>query len=499
MLYSRITVVPLALQLPAQTVSAASPLPGPPADLRLSTPLTLLSALILLAGIGFVVWLHHAIPPLERLAAPERALALLVGRTMDLERALTRLSPWERFFFELSTGDSSRELEQSVDWYRELVEQSGSPASELELAILLAEGGQRDEVTRLADEWATRRDPYPNYAALLRAAYLGVTPDRDTVKLLEAEAADALPHGWFYDHVMLNLADSAGDKPLRSHIEAQSFGRQGALLRKGLQLATVEWMLVCVGLGALAWIIRHRRDLDAVRVADAPVPSRWAAWPGAQVLIIGGAIEIVLTIVLLFGESHSLVLRLLAIPMATVPLVVLALRYLLGPWRLSPAQAFGLQPVERGWSNLFLLLPAVFAAISLGEWGLGHVAERLRLGNHWTEWFDSDLIYGGGAMFLVSLFEYVVLAPVVEEFTFRGLLFATLRRRVGLWPAALISSTIFAAAHGYGIVGFLSVLWSGVLWAWAYEKSGSLLPGILAHALNNLTVCTGLVMLLRSS
>jgi hypothetical protein len=445
------------------------------------------------------VWLHHEIPPLERVATPERALALLVGRTMDLDQALTRLSPWERFFFELSTGDSSRELDQGIEWYQELVEQGGSPASDFELAILRAEGGRREEVAETVDEWATLREPYPSYAVVLRAAYLGVIPDRETVGLLQAEVAEALPGGWFYDRVMLNLAESAGDKTLRSNIEAQSLRRQGALLRKGLQLATVEWMLVFVGVGALAWIVRHRHELDAIRVGDAPVPPRWAAWPGVQVLVIGGAIEIVLTVVLLFGESRSLVLRLLAIPLASLPLMVLALRYLLKPWRLSPAQAFGLKPIERGWSNLFLLVPAVYAATCLGEWGLDHVADRLRLTNHWTEWFDPDLVWGGGPMFLVSLIEYVVLAPVLEEFTFRGLLFATLRRRVGPYWAASISSAIFAAAHGYGIIGFLSVLWSGVLWAWTYEKSGSLLPGIMAHALNNLTVCTGLVMLLRSS
>ncbi len=456
------------------------------------------SAAVLLAGIAFVVWLHHTIPPLERLASPERALALLVGRTMDLDQALTRLPPWERFFFELSTGDSSRELEQSIEWYRELVEQNGSASSDLELAVLRAEAGRREEVTKTAEEWATLREPYSNYAAVLRAAYLGVIPDRETVRLLQAEVAETLPSGWFYDRVMLNLAEHAGDAVLRSTIEAQSLRRQDALLRKGLQLATVEWMLVFVGVGSLAWIIGHRHHEDAIRVADAPVPPRWAAWPGLQVLIVGGAIEIVLTVVLLFGESRSLVLRLLAIPLATLPLMLLAFRHLLEPWRLTANQAFGLKPVERGWANLLILVPAVFAAVSLGEWGLDHVADRLRLTNHWTEWFDPDLIWGGGAMFLVSLVEYVVLAPVIEEFTFRGLLFATLRRRLGLWWAATISSALFAAAHGYGIIGFLSVFWSGVLWAWAYERSGSLLPGILAHALNNLTVCTGLVMLLRS-
>ena len=56
---------------------------------------------------------------------------------------------------------------------------------------------------------------------------------------------------------------------------------------------------------------------------------------------------------------------------------------------------------------------------------------------------------------------------------------------------------IFGVAHGYGWVGLLSVCWSGVLWAWIYEKTGSLLPGILAHAINNLLVCLAVMALLR--
>ena len=37
----------------------------------------------------------------------------------------------------------------------------------------------------------------------------------------------------------------------------------------------------------------------------------------------------------------------------------------------------------------------------------------------------------------------------------------------------------------------------GVLWAWIYEKTGSILPGILAHAINNLLVCLAVMALLR--
>ena len=90
-----------------------------------------------------------------------------------------------------------------------------------------------------------------------------------------------------------------------------------------------------------------------------------------------------------------------------------------------------------------------------------------------------------------------VWAPVIEELTFRGLLYGTLRARLGVWPAALASAAIFALPHGYGAAGSLSVLMSGVLWAIAYERTRSLLPGLLAHSANNLMSTLWMVGLLR--
>ena len=51
---------------------------------------------------------------------------------------------------------------------------------------------------------------------------------------------------------------------------------------------------------------------------------------------------------------------------------------------------------------------------------------------------------------------------------------------------------------GYGVLGFISVFWSGMLWAWIYEKTGSLLPSMFAHAANNLLVCLSILYLLRA-
>jgi membrane protease YdiL (CAAX protease family) len=66
-----------------------------------------------------------------------------------------------------------------------------------------------------------------------------------------------------------------------------------------------------------------------------------------------------------------------------------------------------------------------------------------------------------------------------------------------MWPAALATGAIFAGAHGYGLIGFAAVAWSGTIWAVGYERTGSLLPGMVAHALSNLMSTMSFVVLLR--
>lgn len=80
-----------------------------------------------------------------------------------------------------------------------------------------------------------------------------------------------------------------------------------------------------------------------------------------------------------------------------------------------------------------------------------------------------------------------VAAPISEELFFRGLMFAALRRSLPLWPAALISSLVWASLHlgsgNLGVVVQLGVF--GVVLAWLYQRSGTLWAPILAHAINN--------------
>lgn len=78
------------------------------------------------------------------------------------------------------------------------------------------------------------------------------------------------------------------------------------------------------------------------------------------------------------------------------------------------------------------------------------------------------------------------LAPITEEIFFRGFVFGGLRARLPLWLAALISGVLFGLVHaptGITTLPLLSAL--GVALAWLYERTGSLGPPMIAHAVNN--------------
>lgn len=80
-----------------------------------------------------------------------------------------------------------------------------------------------------------------------------------------------------------------------------------------------------------------------------------------------------------------------------------------------------------------------------------------------------------------------ILAPLAEEVVFRG---AILRTLLGImskknhWVAIMISAAIFGAVH-CNQAQFINALLMGLLLGWMYYRTGSLVPGILLHWINN--------------
>ncbi len=96
----------------------------------------------------------------------------------------------------------------------------------------------------------------------------------------------------------------------------------------------------------------------------------------------------------------------------------------------------------------------------------------------------------GDAAFAVGMALAVVVAPVVEETFFRGMLYNALRGVMGVWGASLLSAAIFAAVHPTVPAMLLPLLALGVVFAILRESTGSLAPSMICHAVNNAVVLT---------
>ncbi|MEF8788007.1 MAG: CPBP family intramembrane glutamic endopeptidase [Planctomycetota bacterium] len=81
----------------------------------------------------------------------------------------------------------------------------------------------------------------------------------------------------------------------------------------------------------------------------------------------------------------------------------------------------------------------------------------------------------------------VLVAPVVEETVFRGVLYLPIRSRLGPVAAGLIVSIIFAAIHHY-VWGFPQLLVIGLILTAVFEATGTLLVPVAVHALYNVAI-----------
>jgi membrane protease YdiL (CAAX protease family) len=140
---------------------------------------------------------------------------------------------------------------------------------------------------------------------------------------------------------------------------------------------------------------------------------------------------------------------------------------------------FGLRPTRLwpalGWAALAFVSFVVFAAVYSA---VVDVDEQSTIDDLGAE--ESTLALVASALLVI------VLAPVVEEFFFRGFMYRALRTRMGVLAAAAVDGGLFGLIHstsGVDAVPILVVL--GVTFCLVYERTGSLYPVIALHAFNN--------------
>lgn len=465
---------------------------------------TAAAVLVVVAYLGVLGWerLGPAVP-FEAGPDVEFALLQIVERTLDAQTALANAPAWERWLYRwIGLDGGEGDLDAALVWLEELTDVAPTPDAELALAVLRGEMGRRDALRASLADWERRDEPFPALARVVDAAYRDAPPPPAEARALLAESGADVPEGWAADRLALRLAARAGDSALTATL-ADELAQRAAPLR-GRVRALALGFVVALGGGAVALGVLLARGRTLTLVASAPLPPPWSGRAGATVLVQGAALGIILLFALVglpdwmdVAVVDDAWLPLVVTVAGPLPVLVLARRRLLAPAGLGYRQSLGLAPGPGRARPLVLTALALVAIGYAGDLVLGHLAELAGGPAHWTEWFDSQLVWGDPVEVAGSLVALVVATPILEEVAFRGLLYGTLRRAWGPAPSALASAVVFALAHSYGPWGLASVTWSGVLWALAYERTRSLWPGILAHAAGNLASSLALLGLLR--
>jgi len=221
-----------------------------------------------------------------------------------------------------------------------------------------------------------------------------------------------------------------------------------------------------------------------------PSPSLRVALLGAS---LGALLAILYTIVML--AAHGFPEQpdgpaLLIIALGTQPALLAGVLLALAAGKVSIRQGLAWHPVP--WTALVLAPIGLLGASVVGDWcgtalwnasGKGHgalqmIAESLRA-------FD-------GVWRPLAVLGLALLPGLCEEVLFRGLLQGSLRR-YGRVVALLVPAAAFSAFHGdlvQGMGAFVLGLYLGEL----RHRSGSIVPGVVAHAANNLVAGTAMVL-----
>lgn len=189
---------------------------------------------------------------------------------------------------------------------------------------------------------------------------------------------------------------------------------------------------------------------------------------GVRTAIEGGTVDEALLLQMITEQAmtYSLIANLLT-------LVIVMTFYLVRRKKFS--QALWLRRVDAPtlWEGA-ALAPGMYMVISI---------VLAALPESWMDSYSqaSSGITSGG---MAGVFAVVVVAPVVEEVIFRGLIMTRLSQAMPGWLAVVLSAAIFGLCHGNPVwFGYAFVL--GALFGLMDLRAESILPSILGHIVFN--------------
>lgn len=156
--------------------------------------------------------------------------------------------------------------------------------------------------------------------------------------------------------------------------------------------------------------------------------------------------------------------------------------------KMSWSEGFGFRS-GRWFSNAFVAVASCLLFLPLA-WALQQVSALLLTQVHVEAPPQTVVVTLQGELPVLTRIYYgftaVVLAPVFEEFLFRGILVPVFRdrgwRRTAIWGTAVL----FGLSH-FNLASFIPLTLFGALLAWLYVRTGNIFVPMATHCLFNLT------------
>ncbi len=472
--------------------------PGSHKVLHFSSSLTALCLMVCVSAFAALLWSGSFADDIPGSLTASRDLERLSSRLLSLESRLSELSALEKSLYHLWWDDRHTKV-QLREWYEEIPQERRSALDQLYMGIFDGEALLRADELGAVEVESPGIPEMPIFQRMLNVVYFHRETSRVEYVRAQARLAEEIPANWFYFQLANRLARDSGDQRLEESLQQQFHRLTDIQLLKWRVLVIIECLLGSIGLICFVYLVVMRFKLRAFQ-SEGVFSQRTFSWTfheGLAVVVRGGALSVFLILLLTAVPSGPNFLQAYGSLVLYLPTVALVIGLLCWPRGQSLLEVLG---CYHGFQRMTFSLPLLLSAIALGflgEWFIMFGGDIFGISVHWTEWFIPQLVWGSQSELLRTSLEVVVLAPFFEEIIFRGIVFSTLREKF-CFPVSLIGSAgIFALAHGYGPIAFLSVFWSGILWAWLYERTGSIVPGMCAHAVNNGLVVYFLVAFFR--
>jgi len=159
--------------------------------------------------------------------------------------------------------------------------------------------------------------------------------------------------------------------------------------------------------------------------------------------------------------------------------------------RVIPLSEMGLSKKQLSDRSNIMWMTIVGIAVGVVLFGIALAIELGQAALGFTPGDENIIgpIEGDLPGYLIWLISGCIIAPISEEFFFRGYAFYAFNKKYGLWIALFVSALGFSAIHT-NIYALLPIFVAGVGLALAFYKTGSLVPPMVAHAVNNFLALT---------